>query len=234
MRLEVVRDFLNGQQLASKAAEDLAQEVLELLSKQSVNLVLTGGSVGIKTLSELAPLLVAKDLSGLHLWWGDERFVEERSSERNYVQAVAAMISKISIPAKNLHPMPASGDKSLIDAASEFAQHLGDTSPQFDIVLLGMGSDGHVASLFPGSDATVVTDLVSVEKNSPKAPAERISLSIQALSSATEVWFLVSGSDKANAVKRVFDNEDLPAAKVTGKKLTRWYLDAQAASELSG
>jgi 6-phosphogluconolactonase len=129
--------------------------------------------------------------------------------------------------------MPASGDKSLIDAASEFAQHLGDTSPQFDIVLLGMGSDGHVASLFPGSDATVVTDLVSVEKNSPKAPAERISLSIQALSSATEVWFLVSGSDKANAVKRVFDNEDLPAAKVTGKKLTRWYLDAQAASELS-
>jgi 6-phosphogluconolactonase len=232
MSLEILRNFDSCNLLASRAAQDLAAKVLDLLPKQSVNLVLTGGTVGIKTLAELAPHLTGKDLSSLHFWWGDDRFVEEHSQERNYVQAAQVLISKISIPASNLHQIPAAGNLSLIESASEFAGQLEQERPKFDIVLLGMGADGHVASLFPESRPKPLSELVVAEQNSPKPPALRISLSYQALSGADEVWFLVSGLDKADAVSRVFTNQDLPASRVKGKKLTRWYLDTQAASKM--
>jgi 6-phosphogluconolactonase len=230
----VIRDLANADTVAEIAARDLAQKLETLLtSKQSVKFVLTGGTVGIKTLSELAPLIENFDLSRLSIWWGDERFVAADSLDRNFLQAREALLSKVRIPEGNIHAMPSTEDGDLLTATGSFAESLGAQEPSFDIVLLGMGGDGHVASLFPGSEPIRFGKWVVAEPNSPKAPSQRISLSYEALSSANEVWFLVAGEDKAQAVSMVFQNENLPAAKVTGRELTKWYLDEAAASEIT-
>lgn len=233
MSQEVLRHFASSEELAKQVAQDLAARVLTLVQNNATHLVVTGGRVGIKALSELAPLLKGKDLTNLHVWWGDERFVDEESQERNFVQASEALLLHIEIPAHNIHPMPSKKGLSLDEAAANFASELESASPEFDIVLLGMGPDGHVASLFPGAKTEKYGSLVVTESNSPKPPAERISLSFEALSSAREVWFLVAGEDKASAVSEVFFKKELPAARVTGKELTRWYLDAAAGKKLT-
>ena len=233
MNLEILSHFENGDQLAKQAAEDLAHKVLLLLETQPVHVVLTGGTVGIKTLAELSPLLAGQDLSRLHLWWGDERFVEDSSQDRNYRQAEQALLRNISIPPENLHQIPSADSASLDSAASSFAAYIENLKPRFDIVLLGMGPDGHVASLFPDSTPKQFGEWLVAEPSSPKPPAQRISLSYKALSGAGEVWFLVAGGDKAAAVSQVFTKKDLPAAQVSGVNRTRWYLDTAAAAELT-
>lgn len=233
MTVEILSGFESGDQLAKQAASDLAGRILLLLQRQEASVVLTGGTVGIKTLSELAPHLAGQDLSNLHLWWGDERFVDKDSNDRNFVQANRALISRISIPTENLHQMPAFDSGSLEAGAIMFAKHIESLIPNFDIVLLGMGPDGHVASLFPASKPIPFGEWVVAEANSPKPPAERISLSYKALSSASEVWFLVAGADKAAAVSKVFLEKNLPAALVSGVGVTRWYLDTEAAKEIT-
>jgi 6-phosphogluconolactonase len=230
----VIRGLANADAVAEVAARDLAQRLNSLLtSKLSVKLVLTGGTIGIKALSQLAPLIENFDLSRLSIWWGDERFVDAESPERNFVQAREALLAKIQIPEGNIHPMPSTGDGQLQEAAESFAVTFGTEEPSFDIVLLGVGDDGHVASLFPESTGISFGKWVVAEPNSPKPPSQRISLSYEALSSAKEVWFLVAGKDKAQAVSMVFSKHNLPAAKVTGRELTKWYLDDAAASEVT-
>jgi 6-phosphogluconolactonase len=234
MNRVVIRDLADAGAVAETAARDLAQKLENLLkTKQSVKLVLTGGTVGIKTLSQLAPLIENFDLSRLSLWWGDERFVAADSPDRNFVQARGALLSKVRIPEGNIHAMPSTEDGDLLVATGSFAESLGAEEPSFDIVLLGMGGDGHVASLFPGSEPIRFGKWVVAEPNSPKAPSQRISLSNEALSSANEVWFLVAGADKAHTVSMVFREDDLPASKVRGRDLTKWYLDEAAASEIT-
>lgn len=233
MSLEVLKHFESGNQLAKQAAKDLAKRIRHLVEQKTAHVVLTGGSVGIKTLSELAPLLKGRNLGNLHLWWGDERFLDRENQERNYVQAHRALLAHISLPPQNIHPMPSKDGSSINESAAQFASVLESSAPDFDLVLLGMGPDGHVASLFPGANPQKHGSLVVAESNSPKPPAERISLSFAALSGAPEVWFLVAGADKAAAVSEVFTEKKLPAALVTGKDQTRWYLDTAAAKDLT-
>jgi 6-phosphogluconolactonase len=232
--MEVISHFESGTALAKQAAKDLAERITELsLKSDQVNIVLTGGTVGIQTLEELAPLLAQSDLSKVHFWWGDERFLESGSSDRNELQAHNALLSKISIPSANLHPFPSSDEDDIEVAANEFAEGIANINPKFDVVLLGMGPDGHVASLFPNSSPRFINDWVVMETNSPKPPSERLSLSYQALNSAKEVWFVVAGADKSAAVKEVFTDKLLPAALVRGIDKTRWYLDQAAAQEIT-
>ena len=234
MTRSVTSDLANADAVSETAASDLAKELERLLSsQQTVNLVLTGGTVGIRTLEFLAPLIETLDLARLSIWWGDERFVEPESSERNFVQARKALLSRLRIPEANIHQMPSTENGDLEMASKRFAEALESQAPEFDIVLLGMGGDGHVASLFPGSSAIQFGWWVVAEPNSPKAPPQRISMSYEALSSAKEVWFLVAGEDKATAVAEVFEGADLPAGKVSGKNATKWYLDAAAASKIT-
>ena len=144
----IVNRFKDADGVAVGAAEAISKRIAEMLTEQSVvNLVVTGGTVGILTLVKLRE--VPMDWAKVHVWWGDERFVERNSGDRNELQARNALLDHIDIPAENLHAFPASNEGlSLDEAAGEFRKEVSGVN--FDILLLGIGPDGHVASLFPG------------------------------------------------------------------------------------
>ena len=228
----IVNRFANADEVALGAAEAVVSRVNDLLEVQPmVNLVVTGGTVGILTLAKLREL--ALDWSRVHVWWGDERFVAKGSADRNELQAKNALLDHIEIPAQNLHPFPASDEGlELDDAAAEFRKVVAGIT--FDILLLGIGPDGHVASLFPGKQAQ--GDLVVAEHDSPKPPPLRLSLSYEAINSAKEVWFTVAGADKADAVAVAFGDtpESLPVGRVRGTERTVWFVDSTAGAATWG
>lgn len=228
----IVNRFANADEVALGAAEAVVSRVNDLLEVQPmVNLVVTGGTVGILTLAKLREL--ALDWSQVHVWWGDERFVAKDSADRNELQAKNALLDHIQIPAQNLHPFPASDEGlELDDAAAEFRKVVAGVT--FDILLLGIGPDGHVASLFPGKHA--LGELVVAEHDSPKPPPRRLSLSYEAINSAKEVWFTVAGADKADAVAVAFGDtpESLPVGRVRGTERTVWFVDSTAGAATWG
>jgi 6-phosphogluconolactonase len=134
--------------------------------------------------------------------------------------------------------MPSTADAAdVVSGAAAYAAELREHgSGDFDVVMLGIGPDGHIASLFPGFPQLDVTDRIAVGvTGSPKPPPERISLTFPALNRAHSVWFLVSGDGKAGAVAQALggaDPHDIPAAGVTGHDETIWFLDRAAASHL--
>ena len=234
---EIIR-CANAIEVASFAARAFIERVVELqAADRDVHVSLTGGTVGILTLKTLSqePYLERIDKNRLHIWWGDERFVESTSDQRNANQAKEALLDFWHVPESNLHEFAASDEGLSIDeAADAFMAHVvevfGQVLPKIDIAFLGMGPDGHVNSLFPGSTRPLSSQIVFAEKNSPKQPAERLSFNFEATNAASEIWFVVSGSDKAEAAENVLSDEDceLPAAQVTGKSRTRWFIDQAA------
>ncbi|GAA1731081.1 6-phosphogluconolactonase [Aeromicrobium alkaliterrae] len=201
---------------------------------RSPRVALTGGTIA----NDAYRLLGADpgvDWSRVDLWWGDERFVPEGHADRNDQQARDAFLDRLGVPASRVHPMPAHGcSQSLAEAADGYATGL---PAEFDLVLLGVGPDGHVASLFPGFAQLDETQRLAVEVfGSPKPPPERISLTFPALNAADQVWFVASGEGKAEAVSRALAPEgsvhQTPARGVRGRVETRWILDPAAASHL--
>lgn len=212
--------------------------LLTLVEAQSVHspvhVALTGGTMGIAMLSAVAEedLLDAVDWSGVHLWWGDERFAAD--GDRNASQARAALIDRLPIPSENVHEVARPSEASDVEAAATaYAQALAGV--RFDVVVLGVGPDGHVASLFPGRREVEVDGLGALAvRNSPKLPPERVTLTREQLCLADEVWFVAAGSDKSGAVRDAVRPGDvpLPAARVRGERATIWILDTAAASSL--
>ena len=229
-----VKDFSSDSSLTAQAASDIAALLNQAIAKRGrARLVLTGGTLGIKILGDLRAL--GLDFSKIEFFFGDERFVELDHPDRNEHQGLTAWPE---LSTANLHRFPAA-HLSVEDAAVEFTAQLeglfgplGDSSPVFDVVILGMGPDGHVASLFPGHKQA--ESWIVAEKASPKPPAERLSFSYQALNRSRAVIFLASGSAKAEVAKCAIQDQacDLPAAKVKGLELTRWYLDEEISREL--
>jgi 6-phosphogluconolactonase len=173
------------------------------------------------------------------IWWGDERFVEPASDDRNERQALETFLNFVDPDPAKLHPMPSTESASSVDeGAAAYSEELrAFGSGEFDILMLGVGPDGHIASLFPGFPQLDVDDQTAVAvTDSPKPPPERISLTFPALNRSRSVWFLVSGEGKADAVARALaegtDLHDTPAAGVTGSEETIWFLDRPAASHL--
>ncbi len=219
-------------------------------AKGSAHVVVTGGSVGIAMLAAVreSPARDTVDWSLVHVWFGDERFLPAGDPERNETQARAALLDHVPLDPAKVHAMPprgAAGGDDVHRAAEVHAQELaahatdGRTPglPVFDVLILGVGPDAHVASLFPGLPGVLVTDrtVIGVE-GSPKPPPERVSLTLPAIDSATEIWFVACGTDKAPAVAQALDpGADLaqvPASGPRGRDLTLWLLDRDAASEL--
>jgi len=226
------------------AVEDrVAIELLDaiesaLAARGHADIVVTGGTVGIGVLAAVSrsPRASAVDWARVHVWWGDERFVPAEHLERNERQAREALFSHIDIPNTNLHPFPADHGQTLSDARDEFLAENVDGFPEFDVVLNGIGPDGHAASLFPGLPHGEGEDIIAVE-NSPKPPAQRLSFTFDALNRGLRVWIVASGADKAAAVARILADSpesETPAAALSGVVETVVWVDADAASAISG
>jgi 6-phosphogluconolactonase len=209
-------------------------------------IVLTGGGNGIALLRYLAEEQQI-DWSNVHLFWGDERYVPEDDDERNEKQAREALLDRVPIPASQVHPMAASNGEfgADIDAAALAYEQIlaanaapGDPAPSFDVHLLGMGPEGHINSLFPDTPAVRETSrLVVAVEDCPKPPPLRITLTLPAIQRSREVWLLVSGAGKADAVAAAVGGADpvsWPAAGAVGREATLWLLDEDAAGKLSG
>jgi 6-phosphogluconolactonase len=197
---------------------------------------LTGGRIATRAYGRLAKdgPTSAVDWSRVELWWGDERFVAAADDERNDKQALDLLAAPLRLDPDRIHRMPASGEGTDLDAAADaYAAELGDTV--LDICLLGLGPDGHVASIFPEHPSAYAEGDVIAVRSSPKPPPERISLTLPVINRSREVWFLVSGSDKAAAVKMALLGAgpvQVPGAGASGVDRTLWLMDTDAAAEL--
>jgi 6-phosphogluconolactonase len=202
-------------------------------------------------LAEVAgsPARDAVDWHRVHLWWGDERYLPAGHADRNETQARRALLDRLDLDPARVHPVPASDDEPREDveaAAARYAEELRAASrpedpaevPAFDVVLLGVGPDGHCASLFPEHPAVHETQRTVVGVHgAPKPPPTRVSLTFPALDAAQEVWFVVSGADKAPAVTMALSGAgrvQVPAAGPRGRRRTLWLLDRAAAGGLPG
>jgi 6-phosphogluconolactonase len=198
-------------------------------------LALTGGRIATRAYEKLGAdgANSAVDWSRVELWWGDERFVPADSGDRN-AEPTLQQLSGLRLAPDRVHPMPAADAGVELDQAAEaYAAELGDTV--FNICLLGLGPDGHVASLFPEHPSSYAEGDVIPVRASPKPPPERISLTLPVINRSREVWFLVSGSDKAAAAKMALLGAgpvQVPGAGVAGVERTLWLMDVDAASEL--
>jgi 6-phosphogluconolactonase len=227
--------------VADRAVATLAAAVH---ARGVAHLVVTGGGILESVLAELAPRAEALDWSRIHVWWGDERFVASDSDDRNDLPAMAKLFSLVPVDPAKLHRMPASdvGFDTPEAAADAYAEALaafaadGADVPRFDVVLLGLGPDGHCASLFPGHPGTRVLDrTVIAVHDSPKPPPDRLSLTFPALDAAAEIWFIASGDGKADAVSKALsgaDRTEVPSAGPKGLEHTLWLLDSAAAAKL--
>ncbi|MFD7643644.1 6-phosphogluconolactonase [Kitasatospora sp. NPDC059795] len=226
--------------LAEAAAARLITATVDAqAARGAAHLVLTGGRNGNALLAALAahPARDAVDWARVDLWWGDERFVPHDSPDRNAVQA-AAFLDAVRPLGARIHEMPpADGTTSAEDGAARYAADLAAAGrPAFDVLLLGVGPDAHVASLFPGHPGVHRTDTTVIAvHDSPKPPPTRLSLTLPMLNSAREVWLLAAGEDKAEAValaRTAPPAATAPAGAVKGTEQTLWFLDEAAASKL--
>lgn len=231
--------FDDAGDLVVTAAARFVDAVVRAQAQRGVAVVaLTGGSNGIALLRALAADPDAIDWSRVDVYWGDERFLPADDPERNAGQAAEALLNHVGVDPARVHPMaPSDGEfGDDLDAATRaYAELVGDDLI-FDVHLLGMGGEGHINSLFPHSSATAEesANVVAVE-DSPKPPPRRISLTFPVINRSREVWFLVSGAEKAEAVAAAHagaDRADWPCAGAHGTDRTLWLLDSPAASLL--
>ncbi len=252
-------------EIVVEASPDLLAEntagrlVATLVSAQSVrpvaHLALTGGGILEQVMSALRELpgRDAVDWRRVHIWWGDERYVASDSPERNDTAAYTALLDVLPLNPALVHRMPAAdaGFGDDVEAAAEaYAAELADAVapdrhqssggdddvPRFDVVMLGIGPDGHCASLFPEHPGVYEHDApVIAVHNSPKPPPTRLSLTFRALDAANEVWFLASGDSKSRAVAMALGGAgrvQVPAAGPRGRHRTLWLIDRAAAAKL--
>lgn len=237
MTTPVVEVYADPAAVAATAAARLLARLAEAQAGHgSASVVLTGGRSGAAVLAAVrdSPDRDRVDWHRVNVWWGDERFLPTGHPDRNDTQARAALLDAIPLNPTRVHPMPASGGPDGDDveaAAARYADALAAVT-SFDVLLLGVGEDGHVASLFPGHPDRSGGRWVSAVRDSPKPPPVRLTLTREAISVADEVWLFATGAEKAHAVGQALAGADLPAASVRGQDRTVWMLDSAAATEL--
>ena len=241
----VLRD---AQQLSEAIAARLVTALVEAQADgRHAHVCLTGGHIGIACLAALnaSASRDSIDWNALHVWWGDDRYVAADDPDRNDAQAGAALLDHVPLDPAKVHRMPSTDSGLDVDAAAAaYARELKAAArsedhaqvPSFDVCLLGLGPDAHVASLFPqmaGIHETTRT-VVGVH-GSPKPPPQRISLTLPALTAAREIWLIVAGGDKADAVRLALSDAgpvQVPGAGARGRDRTVALLDESAASAL--
>lgn len=230
-------------ELAREAARRFAASAADAIAARGrFTVALSGGSTPKAMFSLLAepPYGPALPWPAIHLFWGDERCVPPDHPDSNFRMTRETLLARVPLPEENIHRIPAEDPDPARAAASYEADlrgFFGDT-PIFDLVFLGMGPDGHTASLFPGTTALHVHDRIVVENYVAKFQAYRITLTADAINRAREILFLIAGSDKAPALKEVLEGprniETYPSQLIApAQGLLRWLVDEAAAAELS-
>lgn len=221
------------------AAAIIAIILATLETRPECHLVLTGGNTPRGVYSQLAGF--SRNLiewQRVHLYWGDERMVPPEHVDSNYRMAKETLLEHIDIPRENIHRIR--GEINPAAAAVEYAALLKEKfhhEPRFDLMLLGVGKDGHTASLFPGTKAVVEKKKLVAEVFVRKLDSWRVTLTLPVINNARQIMFLVAGKSKAEILKKIIRAEppttDLPASLVrpTGGELY-WMLDADAAAKL--
>ncbi len=247
---EVVVEDSAAQLAECTAARTVETLAAALAQRPAAHLVVTGGGIleaVLDAIGRSAGDTGDVDWSRVHVWWGDERYVPADSDERNDKAAFATGFGSLAFDEANLHRMPAAdaGFGDDVEAAADSysaelanAADSGDDAavPHFDLALIGIGPDGHCCSLFPGHPGLSELDTAAIAvHDSPKPPPTRISLSFTGLDAANEIWFVVAGDGKADAVARALggaDRDEVPSAGPRGRNRTLWLLDAAAAAKL--
>ncbi|MFV0345821.1 MAG: 6-phosphogluconolactonase [Bacteroidales bacterium] len=241
--MRVVHTFDN----ISKLIRDVADKIKKIVDEadeadEALHIALSGGSTPLSLFRLLGDeYRNSVEWSRVHLWWGDERIVPPSDDESNYKHVNKLFISKIDIPAQNIHRIK--GELSANVACADLESNLQcdmpekEGIPHFDIVLLGMGDDGHTASIFPDRLELLSCDELCMVAHHPISAQERVTLTGKVINHAQNVWFLVAGQNKKERVREIFTNdelaENLPAYHILPKdgELV-WFLDNEAASEL--
>lgn len=206
-------------ELAAAAAKRIAELIEDTLAAQEVcNIALAGGDTPHRCYRLLREMSLP--WTRIHFYFGDERCLPIGDSKRNDTMARDSLLS--SVPAANIYAIPAELGSAV--AAALYAQELASAGA-LDLVLLGLGEDGHTASLFPCNAVLQAAGPVVAVSGAPKPPPERVSLSLSSLNAARHKLFLVAGNAKRDALQRIAQGDDLPAARVLQAE---WYLDRNA------
>jgi 6-phosphogluconolactonase len=240
----------NPDVLAAAVAARLVTKLVDLqASGTTPKIVLTGGGTGIAVLEQLRASVArdAVDWGKVEFYWGDERFVPPDDPERNEKQAREALLDHVPVDPAKVFPMGAdtgTGPAGAEAAAEAYAEVLRQAArpedhgpvPSFDVLMLGMGGEGHTASIFPHSPAVYEAERTVVAVHGcPKPPPTRVSLTLPAIRRAAEVWIMTTGESKAAAVAMALGGAGevaIPVAGAQGRRRTRWLLDRTAAAKL--
>lgn len=234
--------------LAAAVAARLVTALVDAqAARGTASVVLTGGRTGVAVLDQVLalPAADAVDWNRVDLYWGDERFLPAGHPDRNETQAREALLDQLPLDPARVHPMAAADGEFGVDvdaAAAAYARVLaasgaaGSESPAFDVCLLGVGEEGHTASIFPASPAVRERSATVVGVHDcPKPPPTRISLTLPAIRRSAQVWLVTAGAAKAPAIATALAGRaetELPAAGARGTERTLWLLDTAAAGEL--
>lgn len=246
--VDVVR-HPDAEALAEAVAARIITTLVErIATADHANICLTGGGIGIAVLAAVAanPGCHSVDWGRVDVWWGDERYLPEGHVDRNETAARAALLNRVPVDERRVHPIagPWASGSDVESAAAAYAAELAAAArpqdhagvPSMDILLLGIGPDAHVASLFPEQPALHDERSVAAVRGAPKPPPVRVTLTLPTLNAARETWILASGAGKAGAVRMALSDSagpfQVPAAGVRGRERTLFLIDEGAASKL--
>ncbi|MDC0358145.1 6-phosphogluconolactonase [Oligoflexia bacterium] len=246
--MEPILEIVEPRLLPGMVADEVIHSISDAIADRGrCSLVLSGGSSpgAIYRLLSHPPRVSEVEWDKVHIYWGDERWVPAEDNQSNFRMADETFLSHLSFPQPHVHPVDVSAatPQASADAYADTIRELEGVSvgelPAFDVVLLGMGEDGHIASLFPGSEVLGREDgsLCHAVKQ-PGGEGYRVTLSKNALFSAHHVIFIVRGEQKSSIVQRVLEGDEPPetlpakfANSATGK--VTWMLDSASASKLN-
>jgi 6-phosphogluconolactonase len=234
------------QSLAGSVAARFITKIIDVIEELGeANVVLTGGTMGQAVLEAIHDSAArdSVDWSKITFWWGDERYLPHGDPDRNDTVAKTALLDALQLDPARVRSMPAPGEHASIEAAAEAyaaelaaATHGEASHPRFDVTFLGVGPDGHIASLFPDHATVHVADrTVVAETDSPKPPSERLSLTLPTLNASDRIWLVLAGPDKAGALGLALAGasvDDVPAAGAEGRKRTVFFVDKEASAEV--
>ncbi len=237
MPIEILSD---KSKLVNRAVALIIEKIESAIAQQGqCTIALAGGSTPKPIYEQLAQQSLPWDQ--LHIFWGDERYVPADHPESNQKMARETWLNQIAIPPENIHPMPTSAENPQADAEKyetelkEFFHTEGENVPSLDIILLGMGDDGHTASLFPQTSALRVRDRLITVGN--KGDSQRLTFTVPLLNQGKCVIFLVAGANKRPALTQIFapeaDAQQYPARSIQPQGELWWLLDQEAGAEIS-